>query len=92
MVSPHTVPEAQKQAIMREVLEDHISPNELAKKYNIRAYAIREWIKKAGHTLPKNYKRFGLNLFHLILIITSFVIIIIAFLSRVGLTLTDVLF
>ena len=65
MVSPHTVPEAQKQAIMREVLEDHISPNELAKKYNIRAYAIREWIKKAGHTLPKNYKRFGLILFSL---------------------------
>jgi len=53
LISPLTVHEAQKQAIMREVLEDHISPNELAKKYNIRAYAIREWIKKAGHTLPK---------------------------------------
>ena len=65
MVSPHTVPEAQKQAIMREVLEEHISPNELAKKYNIRAYAIREWIKKAGHTLPKSYKRFGYELFSL---------------------------
>ena len=42
---------------MREVLEDHISPNELGKKYNIPPQSIREWIKKAGHTLPKSYKR-----------------------------------
>ena len=52
--------EAQKQSIMREVLEEHISPNELARKYSIPAYAIRDWIKKAGHTLPKSYKRFAL--------------------------------
>ena len=63
MVSHHTMTDAQKQSIMREVLEDHISPNELAKRYNIRAYAIREWIKKAGHALPKNYKRFDRHLF-----------------------------
>ena len=80
LISPLTVHEAQKEAIMREVLEDHISPNELAKKYNIRAYAIREWIKKARHTLPKNYKRFGLNLFpQNILIITSFNLMMITF-------------
>ena len=44
---------------MREVLDDHISPNELARKYSIPAHAIRDWIKKAGHSLPKSYKRFG---------------------------------
>ena len=43
---------------MKEVLEDHISPTFLSKKYSIPAYAIRDWIKKAGHTLPKSYKRF----------------------------------
>ena len=54
----HTISEAQRQSIMKEVLEDHISPNELSRKYSIPAYAIRDWIKKAGHTLPKSYKRF----------------------------------
>ena len=49
--------EQQRQAVMREVLEDHISPNELGKKYNIPPQSIREWIKKAGHTLPQSYKR-----------------------------------
>ena len=43
---------------MREVLEDHISPGDLSKKYNVSAHKIRDWIKKAGHQLPKNYKRF----------------------------------
>ena len=43
---------------MREVLEDHISPADLSKKYNISAHSIRDWIKKAGHQLPKSYKRF----------------------------------
>merc|ERR1719430_1418391 len=42
---------------MREVLEDHISPGDLSKKYNISAHSIRDWIKKAGHQLPKSYKR-----------------------------------
>ena len=58
-ISHHSMSEAQKQSIMREVLEEHISPNELARKYSIPAYAIRDWIKKAGHTLPKSYKRFA---------------------------------
>ena len=43
---------------MREVLEDHISPADLSKKYNISAHSIRDWVKKAGHQLPKSYKRF----------------------------------
>ena len=48
----------QRARIMREVLEDHISPGDLSKKYNISAHSIRDWIKKAGHQLPKSYKRF----------------------------------
>ena len=43
--------------IMLEVLEEHISPADLGKKYGISAHAIRDWIKKAGHALPKSYKR-----------------------------------
>ena len=62
-VSHQNISEAGKAQIMREVLEDHISPNELGKKYSIPAYAIRDWIKKAGHTLPKSYKRFA-DLYH----------------------------
>ena len=48
----------QRGRIMKEVLEDHISPGDLSKKYNISAHCIRDWIKKAGHQLPKSYKRF----------------------------------
>ena len=48
----------QRARIMREVLEEHISPADLGKKYGISAHAIRDWIKKAGHALPKSYKRF----------------------------------
>ena len=46
-----------KEAIMRKVLEDKIPPTDLAKKYGIAPNTIRDWIKKAGHSLPKNYKR-----------------------------------
>ena len=53
----------QRSRIMREVLEDHISPADLAKKYNISAHAIRDWVKKAGHALPKSYKRFIFHVF-----------------------------
>lgn len=45
---------------MKEVLEDHISPGDLSKKYNISAHKIRDWIKKAGYQLPKSYRRRGL--------------------------------
>ena len=47
----------QRQEIVREVVEDHISPADLARKYGVSAHSIREWIKKAGQSLPKNYKR-----------------------------------
>ena len=50
---------AEKRArIAREVLEDHLSPGDLSKKYNISAHAIRDWVKKTGYQLPKSYKRF----------------------------------
>ena len=58
-VNHQDITEAGKAVIMREVLEDHISPNELSRKYSIPAYAIRDWVKKAGHRLPKSYKRFA---------------------------------
>ena len=48
---------AEKRArIVREVLEDHISPGDLSKKYNISAHAIRDWVKKTGYQLPKSYR------------------------------------
>ena len=55
--SNQKVSDAQKQTIMREVLEDHISPNELARKYNLSPDTIRGWIKRAGKKLPKVYRK-----------------------------------
>merc|ERR1712126_768588 len=57
MINHHNITEEQRQVIMREVLEEHISPNELARKYSIPAYAIRDWIKNTGNPLPKSYIR-----------------------------------
>ena len=59
MMSASAFTPEQRARIMREVLEDHISPGDLSKKYNISAHSIRDWIKKAGHQLPKSYKRFS---------------------------------
>ena len=42
---------------MREVLEELTPPTDLSKKYGIPPNTIRDWVKKAGHSLPKNYKR-----------------------------------
>ena len=42
---------------MREVLEELISPTDIGKKHGVSAAVIRDWIKKAGHSLPKYYKR-----------------------------------
>jgi hypothetical protein len=39
------------------VLEDLISPTDVAKKYNISPHSIRDWIKKTGQALPKSYKK-----------------------------------
>ena len=47
----------QKAEIIREVLEQFISPRDVARKYNISPHSIRDWIKKTGAQLPKTYKR-----------------------------------
>jgi hypothetical protein len=47
----------QRAEIIREVLEDLISPTDVAKKYNISPHSIRDWIKKTGQALPKSYKK-----------------------------------
>jgi transposase len=39
------------------VLEDLISPSNVAKKYKISPHTIRDWIKKTGQALPKKYKK-----------------------------------
>jgi len=47
----------QRQEIVREVLVDLIAPSDLARKYKISAHSIRDWVKKTGKTLPKQYKK-----------------------------------
>ena len=39
------------------MLEQFISPTDVARKYNISPHSIRDWIKKTGAQLPKTYKR-----------------------------------
>ena len=47
----------QRQQIIKECVEDRINPSALARKWNCNAFAIRAWVRKAGLTLPKHYKR-----------------------------------
>ena len=47
----------QRAQIINECVEDHVSPVDLAKKYSVNADTIRAWIRKAGKTLPKTYKK-----------------------------------
>ena len=47
----------QRNQIIAECVDDHISPVDLAKKYSVNADTIRAWIRKAGKTLPKTYKK-----------------------------------
>ena len=46
----------QRQQIITECVEDLISPNDLARKWNCSADTVRTWVRKAGKTLPKQYK------------------------------------
>ena len=48
---------AQKQQIMDEVVKEQISPVEVGKKWSVNSDTIRAWIRKAGLTLPKIYKK-----------------------------------
>ena len=47
----------QRNQIIGECVDDHFSPCELAKKYSVPSNTIRAWIRKAGKTLPKTYKK-----------------------------------
>ena len=47
----------QRRQIVAECVEDMISPTDLARKWNCNADTIRTWVRKAGLTLPKQYKK-----------------------------------
>ena len=47
----------QKNEIIRECVEDHISPVELGRRHHMTADTIRAWVRKAGMNLPKTYRR-----------------------------------
>ena len=47
----------QKQQIINECVEEHFSPADIAKKWGCNPDTIRTWIRKAGKTLPKTYKK-----------------------------------
>ena len=42
---------------MDEVVKEQISPVEVGKKWSVNSDTIRAWIRKAGLTLPKIYKK-----------------------------------
>ena len=42
----------EKEAIVKEVVEDYISPHLVAKKHNIYVSAIRNWVKNSGKSVP----------------------------------------
>ena len=47
--------EQERDAIIKECIEDLISPAELSTRHNISVQAIRTWVKNAGHKLPSRY-------------------------------------
>ena len=51
----------QRQQIVNECVENHISPMDLAKKWGCNPDTIRSWVRKAGKTLPKQYKKTIIN-------------------------------
>ena len=47
----------QREQIIKECVEEKISPADLARKWNCNKDTIRSWVRKAGLTLPKDYKK-----------------------------------
>ena len=47
----------QRQQIVKECVEDRISPSDLAKKWRCRPDSIRTWVRKAGKKLADAYKK-----------------------------------
>ena len=49
--------------MVKEALEEQITLDDLSKKYNISADAIRGWVREpAGHQTPQNFDRFSFSL------------------------------
>ena len=48
--------EAEKSAIVKEVVEDLKPPTLLAKTHNVGVSAIKNWVKESGQRLPSRYK------------------------------------
>ena len=42
----------EKEAIVKEVVENYISPHLIAKKHNVYVSVIRNWVKNSGKTVP----------------------------------------
>ena len=42
-------------AVVKEVVEDHYSPAELGKEFQISAWKITDLVRIAGHGLPESY-------------------------------------
>ena len=47
----------QRQQIVKECVEDRISPSDLAKKWRCRPASIRIWVRQSGQNLPESYKK-----------------------------------
>ena len=47
----------QRQQIVKECVEDRISPSDLAKKWGCSPDSIRTWVRKSGQNLPESYKK-----------------------------------
>jgi hypothetical protein len=52
----NNLPMKLRQQIITECVEELISPTELGRKYKCNPDMIRKWVRKAGHSLPKQYK------------------------------------
>ena len=46
-----------RQKIINECVQAMISPTDLARRWNCNADTIRTWVREAGLTLPKQYKK-----------------------------------
>ena len=47
----------QRQQVVKECVEDRISPSDLAKKWRCRPASIRIWVRQSGQNLPESYKK-----------------------------------
>jgi transposase-like protein len=50
------ITDEERDTIVKEVVDDQISPSIVGEKYGISTTQIRNWIRVAGHKLPSKYK------------------------------------